>query len=89
MKVMCIHSWNPKALGMTEEEFLPAREKFMKDLMAKKVPVKSMHSAFDWEQGKAWCVWETDTIERLEDIMDEFQNVHTDIIPVKMVPQIM
>jgi hypothetical protein len=54
---------------MTEKEFLPNREKFMKDLMAKKVPVKSTQAAFNWEQGKAWCLWETDTIERLEGIM--------------------
>lgn len=44
----------------------------MKDLMAKKVPVKSIHSVFNWEQGKAWCVWETDTMERLEGIVAEF-----------------
>jgi len=74
---------------MTEEEFLPNREKFMKDLMAKKVPVKSMHSVTNWEQGKAWCVWETDTIERLEGIMAEFQYIHTDIISVEVLPQIM
>lgn len=88
MLVICVHTWNPKAPGMTEKEFLPRREKFMKDLMAKKVPVKSMHSVFNWEQGKAWCVWETDTIERLKGIMAE-QPVHTDIIPVKLAPQIM
>ena len=89
MQVICVHSWNPNAPGMTEEEFLPAREKFMKDLMANKVPVSSMQSAFNWDQGKAWCVWETDTVERMEGIMADFQNVHTDIIPVTMVPQIM
>lgn len=44
MHAICVHSWNPKAPGMTEEQFLPNREKFMKDLMAKKAPVKSMHS---------------------------------------------
>ena len=89
MQAICIHTWNPKAPGMTEIEFLPAREKFMKDLMAKKVPVKSTQAAFNWEQGKAWCLWETDTIERLEGIMAQFMNVHTDIIPVKLLPQIM
>jgi hypothetical protein len=89
MLVICIHSWNPKAPGMTEEEFLPNREKFMKDLMAKKAPVRSMDSVTNWEQGKAWCVWETDTIERLEGIMAEFQYIHTDIISVELLPQIM
>ena len=89
MLVICIHNWNPKAPGMTEEEFLPRREEFMKDLMAKKVPVKSMQAAMNWEQGKGWCVWETDTVERLEAIMAGFPNVHTDIIPVKLAPQIM
>jgi len=74
---------------MTEEEFLPRREKFMKDLMAKNMPVKSMQAVMNWEQGKGWCVWETDTIERLEGIMAEFAYVHTDIIPVKLAPQIM
>ncbi len=54
MLVICVHSWNPKAPGMTEEEFLPNREKFMKDLMAKKAPVRSMDSVTNWEQGKAW-----------------------------------
>ena len=54
MLVICVHTWNPKAPGMTEKEFLPVREKFMKDLMAKKVPVKNIHSIFNWEQGKAW-----------------------------------
>jgi hypothetical protein len=73
---------------MNEKEFLPRREKFMKDLMAKKVAVKSVQSVFNWEQGKAWCVWETDTIERLKGIMAE-QPIHTDIIPVKLAPQIM
>jgi hypothetical protein len=74
---------------MTEEEFLPRREEFMKDLMAKKVPVTSMQAVTNWEQGKGWCVWETDTIERLEDIMAEFPHIHTDITPVKLAPQIM
>ena len=89
MLAICIHTWNPKSPGMTEEEFLPAREKFMKDLMAKKVPVKSLQAAFNWEQGKTWCVWETDTIERLEEIMAQFLHVHTDTVPVKLAPQIM
>jgi len=88
MEAICVHTWNPKAPGMTEKEFLPAREKFMKDLMEKKVPVKSTQAAFNWEQGKAWCLWETDTIERLEGIMAQFPNVHTDIIPVKLAPQV-
>jgi len=47
MQVICVHSWNPNAPGMTEEEFLPAREEFMKDLMENKVPVSSMQSAFN------------------------------------------
>jgi len=88
MLVMCVHTWNPKAQGMTEKEFLPRREKFQKDLMAKKVPVRSLQSVFNWEEGRAWCLWETDTIERLKAIMAE-QPVHTDIIPVKQAPQIM
>jgi len=89
MLVICVHTWNPKAPGMTEEEFLPRREEFMKDLMAKKVPVKSIQAVTNWEQGKSWCVWETDAIERLEGIMAEFPHIHTDIIPVKLLPQVM
>jgi len=89
MLVIGVHTWNPKAPGMVEKEFIPRREKWMKDLMAKKVPVRSIHSVFNWEQGKAWCVWETDTMERLEGIMIEFPYIHTDIISVKPVPQIM
>ncbi len=89
MLVICVHTFNPKAPGMTEEEFLPRREEWMKGLMAKNVPVKSMQAAMNWEQGKGWCVWETDTIERLEGIMAEFQYIHTDIISAKILPQIM
>lgn len=89
MFVICVHTWNPKAPGMTEEEFLSRREKFMKDLMAKKVPVISTQPVINWEHGKGWCVWETDTKARLEGIMAEFPNIHTDIIPVKPLPQIM
>ena len=89
MLVICVHTWNPKAPGMTVEEFLPRREEFMNDLVAKKVPVKSMQTAMNWEQGKGWCIWETDTIERLEGIMAEFSNIHTDIIPVEIAPQVM
>jgi len=89
MIVVCVHTWNPKAPGMTEKDFLPRREEFMKGLMAKKVPVKSLHSVFNFEHGKAWCVWETDTMERLQGIMAEFTYIHTDIIPVKLAPQIM
>jgi hypothetical protein len=89
MLVICVHTWNPKGPGMAEKEFIPRREKWMKDLMAKKVPVRSIHSVFNWEQGKAWCVWETDTMERLEGIMAEFPYIHTDIISVKPVPQVM
>ncbi len=48
MLVICVHAWNPKAPGMTEKQFLPRREKFMKELMAKKVPVKSVQSVFNW-----------------------------------------
>lgn len=88
MLAMCVHTWNPKNQGMTEQEFLPRREKFMKELIAKKVPVRSVQSVFDWEQGKAWCLWETDTIGRLEAIMAEHP-VHTEITPVKQAPQIM
>jgi hypothetical protein len=88
MLVMCVHTWNPQAQGMTEKEFLPRREKMMKDLMEKKVPVKSVQSVFNWEQGKAWCIWETDTIKRLQDIMAQ-QPIHTEIIAVKQAPQIM
>jgi hypothetical protein len=74
---------------MTEGEFFPRREKWMKELMAKKVPVKSKQALFNWEQGKGWCLWETDTVARMEGIMAEFPNVHTDVIPVKLAPQIM
>ncbi len=88
MLVMCLHTWNPNVQGMTEKEFLPRREKFMKDLMGQKVPVRSLHSVFNWEEGKAWCIWETDTIERLKKIMDA-QPAHTEIIPVKQAPQVM
>ena len=88
MQAICIHTWNPKAPAMTEEAFLPAREKFLKNLIAKKLPVKSLQAAFNWEQGKAWCLWETDTLERLQSIMAEFPNIHTDIIPVKQAPQV-
>ncbi len=86
MLALCVHTWNPK--GLTEKDFLPRREKFMQELMAKRVPVRSLQSVFNWEQGKAWCLWETDTIGRLEAIMAE-QAVHTEIIPVKQAPQIM
>ena len=89
MLVMCVHTWNPKAPGMTEKEFLPRREEFMKGLKAKKVPVRSVHSVMNYEQGIAWCVWETDTIERMKGIMAEFSYIHTDVIPVKLAPQIM
>lgn len=88
MYAVCVHTWNPKVPGMTEKEFLPAREKFMKNLIEKKVPVKSIHAAFNWEQGRAWCIWETDTLKRLKDIMAEFVNVHTDIFPVKKAPEV-
>ena len=88
MEAICVHTWNPRAPGMTEKEFLPNREKFMKNLIANEVPVKSLHAAFNWEQGKAWCLWETDTIERLQSIMAEFSNVHTDIVPVKQAPEV-
>lgn len=88
MHAICIHSWNPKAPGMTEEAFLPAREKFMKNLIARKLPVKSLQATFNWQQGKAWCLWETDTLERLESLMAEFTNIHTDIIAVKQAPQV-
>jgi len=89
MLVMCVHTWNPKAPGMTEKEFFPRREEFMKGLKAKKVPVKSIQAAMNFEQGKGWCLWETDTIARMEGIMAEFPNMHTDIIPVKLAPQVM
>jgi hypothetical protein len=88
MQTICIHTWNPAAPGMTEEAFLPAREKFIKNLIARKLPVKSLQAAFNWEQGKAWCVWETDTLERLQSIMAEFPNIHTEIVPVKQAPQV-
>lgn len=89
MLVICVHTWNPRAPGMTEREFLPRREEFMKGLMAKKIPVKSIQAAMNFEQGKGWCLWETDTVERMEGIMAEFQNIHTDVIPVNLAPQIM
>jgi len=60
----------------------------MKDLLAKKVPVKSIQAVTHWKQGKGWCVRETDTIESLEGIMAEFSHIHTDIIPVKPLPQV-
>ncbi len=88
MLVMCIHTWNPKAQGMMEKEFLPRREKFMKELMAKKAPVKSLQSVFNWKEGKAWCLWQTDTVARLKTIMAA-QPAHTEIIAVKKAPQIM
>jgi hypothetical protein len=74
---------------MTEKEFLPKREEFMKRLMAKKLPVKSVQAAMNFEQGKGWCLWETDTVARMEGIMAEFPTVHTEVIPVKLAPQIM
>jgi len=89
MLVMCVHTWNPKAPGMTEKEFLPKRQEFMKGLIAKKVPVKSMQAAMNFEQGKGWCLWETDTAARMEEIMAEFPNIHTEVIPVKLAPQVM
>jgi hypothetical protein len=89
MLVMCVHTWNPKASGMTEKEFLSHREEFMKGLKAKKVPAKSQHAVMNFEQGKGWCVWETDTVARMEGIMAENPNIHTEVIPVKLAPQIM
>jgi len=89
MLVICAHMWNPKAPGMKEKKFLPKREEFMKGLKAKKVPVKTMQSAFNFEQGNAWCLWETNTVTRMEGFMGEFPNVHTEIIPVKLAAQIM
>jgi hypothetical protein len=89
MLVICVHTWNPKAPGMTEKELLPRREELMKGLMAKKAPVKSKQAAMNFEQGKGWCLWETDTVGRMEGIMAEFQNMHTEVIPVKLAPQIM
>jgi len=74
---------------MTEKELLPRREELMKGLMAKKAPVKSKQAAMNFEQGKGWCLWETDTVARMEGIMAEFQNMHTEVIPVKLAPQIM
>jgi hypothetical protein len=89
MLVICVHTWNPKAPGMTEKEFLAMREKFLKGLMAKKLPVKSVQAALNFEQGKGWCLWETDTAARMEGIMAENPGVHTEVIPVKLAPQIM
>jgi hypothetical protein len=89
MLAICVHTWNPKAPGMTDKEFMPRREEFMKGLMAKKLSVKSIQAAMNFEQGKAWCLWETDTVARLEGIMAEFPTVHTEVIPVKLAPQIM
>jgi hypothetical protein len=74
---------------MTEKEFLPMREKFMKGLIAKKLPVKSVQAALNFEEGKGWCLWETDTVARMEGIMAENSNIHTEVIPVKLAPQIM
>jgi len=74
---------------MTEKEFMPKREDFMKGLMAKKIPVKSLQAAMNFEQGKGWCLWETDTVARMEGLMTEFPTVHTEVIPVKLAPQIM
>lgn len=88
MLVMCVHTWNPKTEGLTEKDFLPRREKWQKELIAQKVPVRSLQSVFDWKQGRAWCLWETDTVERLEAIMAQHA-VHTEIVPVKQAPQIM
>jgi hypothetical protein len=73
---------------MTEKEFLPRREEFMKGLTAKNLPVKSVQAAMNFEQGKGWCLWETDTVARMEGIMAEFSTVHTEVIPVKLAPQI-
>ena len=89
MLVICAHTWNPKAPGMTEKEFMPKRQEFMKGLIARKVPVKSMQAAMNFEQGKGWCLWETDTAARMEGIMAEFPNIHTEVIPVKLAPQVM
>ena len=89
MLVICVHTWNPKAPGMTEKEFLPRREEFMKGLKAKKLPVKSMQAALNFEQGKGWCLWETDTAARMEGIMADFPNIRTEVIPVKLAPQVM
>ena len=86
---ICVHTWNTKAPGMTEKEVLPRREEFMKGLKAKKLPVKSVQAAMNFEQGKGWCLWEADTVARLEGIMAEFPNIHTEVIPVKLAPQIM
>ncbi len=89
MLVMCVHTWNPKAPGMAEEEFLPRREEFMKGLKGKKVPAKSIQAAMNFEQGKGWCLWETDTVARMESIMAEHPNMHTEVFPVKLAPQVM
>ena len=50
--------------------------------------VHTWNAAFNWEKGKAWCIWETDTLERLERIMAEFPHIHTDIMQVKQAPQV-
>jgi hypothetical protein len=61
----------------------------MKGMLEKKVPLRSLYSVGNDEMGKMWCVWETDTIERLKGIMDAMQYIHTEIIPVERWPQVM
>jgi hypothetical protein len=61
----------------------------MKGLMAKKLLVKNVQAAMNFEQGKGWCLWETDTVARMEGLMAEFPSIHTEVIPVKLARQIM
>jgi hypothetical protein len=90
MLFLCIHSQNPKRPDRpSKKERFANREKFMKGLIEKKVPLKSIFSVGNDETGKAWCVWEADTLERLKGIMDAMPYVHTEIIPVERWPQVM
>jgi len=90
MLVLCIHSTNPKRPGFpSKEEFIANREKNMKAMMEKKLPIKSLFSVSNEDRSRMWCVWETDNVERIRAMMDAIPNTHTEIIQVWRVPQVM
>jgi hypothetical protein len=90
MLFLCIHSTNPNRPDFpSKEEWLPRREKNMKAMMEKGLPVKSIFSVSNDDRSRMWCVWEADNLESLKAIMDPIQTTHTEIIPVWRVPQVM
>ena len=85
MLYVAAHSW--RSGDITKKTFLTECKKIADATKSGKLPAKLHGTWLAFEDGRAWCVWETANHEALERLFasKQFRGMRTSAIPVEQV----